>query len=339
MKKTLVIILALILSLSVFAGVTVFADDDPVEWDHYLVFSYSGYEYGKPADEISVGFARADWSWAFDGVYAYLEADGEQVTGLIADGIEYTLVIKMKIIPGIDKYYGFSALTKDTVKLNNKKASSPTAFEYYSEGEYLIAKFALSALAPAYNSVDFSIEGFAIGADAQSIVVTAITEGIIVRRAEVCVKEYPEGPYKPVKGELEAGAEYVLIMDYIAPEGIAIQPFAKVSLYGAGDKPVANNGVTTIDNGLGYGRAYYLSNFALPILEEEIIIDSLEGDMDGDGEITVSDALRALRIAAGLDVATATKGTRSAILGDVDGDGAVTVADALAILRKAAGLA
>ena len=79
------------------------------------------------------------------------------------------------------------------------------------------------------------------------------------------------------------------------------------------------------------------------IIDEEKPIDEnneeLIGDMDGDGEITVSDALRALRIAAGLDVATATKGTRSALLGDVDGDGAVTVADALAILRKAAKLA
>ena len=268
MKKTLSFILALVLTLGLFADVTVFADDDPIEWDHYLVFSYGGYEYGKPAEGVSVGFARADWSWAFDGVSAYLEAEGEQVAGLIADGIEYTLVIKLKIIPGIDEYYGFSSLTKDTVKLNNKKASSPTAFEYYSDGEYLVAKFALAALAPAYNSVDFSIDGYALGANAEDVVVAATTEGINVRRAEVCIKENPEGPYKPVEGELEAGKEYVLIMDYIAPEGIAIQPFAKASLYGAGDKPVVNNGVCTIDNGLGYGRAYYLSDFALPVLED-----------------------------------------------------------------------
>ena len=63
------------------------------------------------------------------------------------------------------------------------------------------------------------------------------------------------------------------------------------------------------------------------------------GDMDGDGEITVADALGALRIAAKLDVAVIPKSTRSTILGDVDGDGAVTVADALAILRVAAKLA
>ena len=59
------------------------------------------------------------------------------------------------------------------------------------------------------------------------------------------------------------------------------------------------------------------------------------GDMDGDNEITVADALRALRIAAKLvqptdnDVAT----------GDIDKDGDITVADALKILRVAAKLA
>ena len=59
------------------------------------------------------------------------------------------------------------------------------------------------------------------------------------------------------------------------------------------------------------------------------------GDMDGDNEITVADALRALRIAAKLvqptdnDVAT----------GDIDRDGEITVADALKILRVAAKLA
>ncbi|MBO4584864.1 MAG: dockerin type I repeat-containing protein [Clostridia bacterium] len=62
---------------------------------------------------------------------------------------------------------------------------------------------------------------------------------------------------------------------------------------------------------------------------------SMKGDLDGDKEITVSDALRALRIAAKLvqpteeDIAT----------GDVDYDGEITVSDALKILRVAAKLA
>ena len=61
----------------------------------------------------------------------------------------------------------------------------------------------------------------------------------------------------------------------------------------------------------------------------------MKGDFDSDGEITVSDALAALRIAAKL-----IEETEEAIaVGDIDGDGSVTVSDALAILRVAAKLA
>ena len=61
----------------------------------------------------------------------------------------------------------------------------------------------------------------------------------------------------------------------------------------------------------------------------------MKGDMDGDGEITVADALKALRIAAKLVAPT----EQDFILGDVDGDDDITVADALKILRVAAKLA
>ena len=62
---------------------------------------------------------------------------------------------------------------------------------------------------------------------------------------------------------------------------------------------------------------------------------TLKGDADGDGEITVADALRALRVAARLVEPT------DALVAscDVDGDGDITVADALKILRVAAKLA
>ena len=57
-------------------------------------------------------------------------------------------------------------------------------------------------------------------------------------------------------------------------------------------------------------------------------------DMNNDGSVSVSDALMALRIAAGL----ATADTLDVAVGDVDGDGEITVADALQILRAAIGL-
>ena len=63
-------------------------------------------------------------------------------------------------------------------------------------------------------------------------------------------------------------------------------------------------------------------------------ITRLPGDMDDDGEITVSDALAVLRIAAKL--APATYDVRA--ISDMDKDGEITVADALAVLRIAAKL-
>ena len=58
------------------------------------------------------------------------------------------------------------------------------------------------------------------------------------------------------------------------------------------------------------------------------------GDFDGDGEVTVSDALAALRIAAKLSEAD----DAALVTGDLDFDGRITVEDALMILRIAARL-
>ena len=72
-----------------------------------------------------------------------------------------------------------------------------------------------------------------------------------------------------------------------------------------------------------------------------IIVDTsggpyyIKGDLDHDGEITVGDALTALRIAAKLVSAT----PEDIMIGDTDGDNEITVGDALAILRVAAKLA
>ncbi|MBQ9557924.1 MAG: hypothetical protein IJU94_04890 [Clostridia bacterium] len=67
----------------------------------------------------------------------------------------------------------------------------------------------------------------------------------------------------------------------------------------------------------------------------EVAPAQLKGDIDGDGEITVGDALKALRVAAKLLQPT----SALLALGDTDGDGEITVGDALKILRVAAKLA
>ena len=65
-----------------------------------------------------------------------------------------------------------------------------------------------------------------------------------------------------------------------------------------------------------------------------IVTVLMRGDADGDGEITVGDALKALRIAAKL----AEPSDRDRLVCEVDGDGEITVGDALKILRVAAKL-
>ena len=77
----------------------------------------------------------------------------------------------------------------------------------------------------------------------------------------------------------------------------------------------------------------------LRLLVDDFVVRSgsaaLRGDFDKDGEITVSDALAALRIAAKLAEPT----PDDYAIGDIDNDGVIAVNDALAILRVAAKLA
>lgn len=60
------------------------------------------------------------------------------------------------------------------------------------------------------------------------------------------------------------------------------------------------------------------------------------GDIDGNGDVTVTDGVLALRCAAGLTSASGV--TTNCAAGDVDGSGGVTVTDGVIILRRAAGL-
>ena len=84
--------------------------------------------------------------------------------------------------------------------------------------------------------------------------------------------------------------------------------------------------VVRAGNSVGY------SNGGTPF---RFIVTDSKGDPDGDGEITVSDALIALRVAAKLAEAT----PELIACCDTDGDGVIAVNDALAILRVAAKLA
>ncbi|MBR5941792.1 MAG: dockerin type I repeat-containing protein, partial [Clostridia bacterium] len=78
----------------------------------------------------------------------------------------------------------------------------------------------------------------------------------------------------------------------------------------------------------------YPSLTIIPFFKQTSAPAFMKGDLDGDKEITVSDALIALRIAAKLLQPT----EEHIAIGDTDGDGVIDVTDALAILRVAAKL-
>lgn len=59
-----------------------------------------------------------------------------------------------------------------------------------------------------------------------------------------------------------------------------------------------------------------------------------DGDLDGDGRITIADGIKVLRISVGLDASTTVAKTH----GDMDGDGKLTVRDAILVIRKIVGL-
>jgi hypothetical protein len=69
-------------------------------------------------------------------------------------------------------------------------------------------------------------------------------------------------------------------------------------------------------------------------------VDNADGDLNGDSTVNMIDALKALRIAAGLDTPTASEGGHGDVAPLVGGqrqpDGTIDLGDVVAILRKAA---
>ena len=77
------------------------------------------------------------------------------------------------------------------------------------------------------------------------------------------------------------------------------------------------------------------------LLDEKIIpalpeVNVTPGDVNGDGEITASDARIALRISAGLETLESANAVLEVV--DINNDGEITASDARTILRKSAGL-
>ena len=130
----------------------------------------------------------------------------------------------------------------------------------------------------------------------------------------------------PAKVEYEAGEEF-------DPDGLEVTAY-----YDNGTSEVLASDAYTIE---GYEATEGEHELTVSFGDKSatftvtVVITIIPGDLDGDGDITVGDALMALRVAAKL---TTFENEALFNAADVDGDGDITVSDALRILRVAAGL-
>ena len=149
----------------------------------------------------------------------------------------------------------------------------------------------------------------------------------------VSIEGSGSAPYEIVE---ETDSELTLNITFNPAEGYKLTLFSVTGKLGAFDEPVIFDEYSGYaPESLEFTVSKDYDSVNILVVYSESGASFLKGDFDGDGEITVSDALAALRIAAKL-----AEETDDAIrIGDVDGDGSISVNDALAILRVAAKLA
>ena len=259
MKKAFSIILTLIMTLSVFAGVTVFADD--ILFAPYtLQLTFEGYAYGMPAEDINVGIYELGYI-ASETRYHLEEADGTVAEGAIQAGIRYKLVFEMKLI----KYVSLENLTKEKVYLGG---GSKTASDMYNDGEWYVFVFGLNSLSAVLDSIDFYMEGYQIGTDVDDIVV--YSDNPLITDCEAYFYFYRNGMTKgeadkvnvSETGELKGGIDYSVSIWFKVPEGVT--PFnmkpGTIRLHGAGNKVLVSRGASYFVNADRYFTGFELPN-------------------------------------------------------------------------------
>ena len=182
-----------------------------------------------------------------------------------------------------------------------------------SVGNFMIVK---GGLAPV-GSMDFFADGFELGNMPEDVVVTNECDVLETVKSYVFREDLAYAPFA-------AGEKYILSVEVRVARDYTFAGIDKDNItitLSTGEVLTAGSVVLKND---GYAKVF----FELPAL-------IIAGDVDGDGVVTVSDALYILRAAAKLAPPRLSDGAPL----DFDGDGEVTVSDALAVLRIAAGLA
>ena len=294
-------------------------------------FSITGYELGADINDIRV--TVDDEEIDINNV-DIIDASGTECTGNILEGIQYQVAITVFAPSGwivsrdtianytinTGEFAGVGVTTLDE-RILTFRYKLPVFGELIDDpgnpGNDQYDKLA---------SLELSLTGYELGNDVKNVGVTCDNEAAVIRRVSV---NTPDG--KAYDGPIEAGVRYQVTVTVFGRGGwqISGENFSKFKLEGV--SPCASG----IESGYNDTLSFVYYVYALAASDEVAVLS----DVDGDGEITVSDALGTLRIAARLDIAVMPKSTRSAVIGDADRDGDITVADALIVLRKAAKLA
>jgi len=191
-----------------------------------------------------------------------------------------------------------------------------------------VVNFKIVSVAPPATDIPFinlSISGYEYDAESSEISGEILSAGAEIGVFYISDKFAPES--EPVEGKLAADTEYWAIFNLEAKEGYNISKITPddINISGVEYEEILLDHYLPTSCAIGIK----LPTLSAPGPEYK------KGDFDGDGELTVADALAALRIAARM----AESSDEAIAIGDIDADGEITVADALAILRVAAKMA
>jgi hypothetical protein len=254
---------------------------------------------------------------------------------------------------GDDNYSAATRVTENTAAAKVAQTitvgtSAPPTAVYNSQ--FTVAATASSGLTIAYSSGSPSI------CTNSGAVFTVISPG------GACVVQYGQagdGNYSAATGVTEnttaEKASQTITFNPPATKEIGDAPFVLAATGGASGNPVtfavasgpgSVTGSTLTITGFGpivvtasqAGDANY--NAAADVQKTITVLPN--GDLNGDSTVDTADALRALRIAAGLDTQTATNLARGDVAplagGQRHPDGTIDLADVVAILRKTVSL-
>ena len=274
-------------------------------------------------------------------------ADGGVITVYYSDGSSEEIDLTAEMVSGFDnsvvgeqtltvEYEGFTAtfdveiIAKTLVRI--EITALPAKVEYEAGEEFdpdglEVTAYYDNGTSEVLASDAYTLEGYeptvgdhvitvAYGEKMTAYTVTVVSKTLV--RIEITAL--------PAKVEYEAGEEF-------DPDGLEVTAY-----YDNGTSEVLASDAYTIE---GYEATEGEHELTVSFGDKSatftvtVVITIIPGDLDGDGDITVGDALMALRVAAKL---TTFENEALFNAADVDGDGDITVSDALRILRVAAGL-